>query len=181
MPLLKERIYTIEDIYALPEGERAELINGQMYMIAPPNRIHQKIATRIASVIDQFIFNKQGHCEVYSAPFAVFLNSDDKTYVEPDVSIICNKNLLTDKGCNGAPDWIIEIVSPGSRHMDYGTKNALYSDSGVREYWIVDPEKERVTVYAYEDDAAPSIFFFDQNIPVGIFDTFSICIDELLK
>lgn len=68
--------------------------------------------------------------------------SDDKTYVEPDISIVCDKNKITDKGINGAPDFIIEIVSPSSRRMDYNTKNALYADAGVREYWIVDPEKE---------------------------------------
>ena len=75
------------------------------------------------------------------APFAVFLNADDKNYVEPDISVICDKSKLTDKGCNGAPDWIIEIVSSGSRRMDYYTKLFKYRTAGVREYWIVDPDK----------------------------------------
>lgn len=153
MPI-PEKLYTIDDIYALPDGQRAELINGQMFMMAPPGRIHQKLLMELSATIRNYIRDSGGSCEVYPAPFAVFLNADDQTYVEPDISVICDKNRLTDKGCNGAPDFIIEIVSPGSRRMDYSTKNALYSDAGVREYWIVDPEKERTTIYRYEEDAA---------------------------
>src|SRR5699024_8795318 len=128
-----------------------------MFMMAPPGRIHQKLLMELSATIRNYIRDSGGSCEVYPAPFAVFLNADDQTYVEPDISVICDKNRLTDKGCNGAPDFIIEIVSPGSRRMDYSTKNALYSDAGVREYWIVDPEKERTTIYRYEEDAAPVI------------------------
>ena len=78
--------------------------------------------------------------------------------IQPDISVICDRNKLHDHGCFGAPDWIIEIVSPSSRRMDYSTKNTLYSEAGVQEYWIVDPEKERTTVYRYAEDAAPIIF-----------------------
>lgn len=120
-------------------------------------------------------------CEVYPALFAVFLNADEGTYVEPDVSVICDKNKLSDRGCEGSPDFIIEVVSPTSRKMDYSTKNALYSDSGVREYWIVDPIKERTTVYRYEEDAAPVIFSFNQAIQVGIYGDLSVTISELVK
>ena len=115
------------------------------------------------------------------APFAVFLNADDKNYVEPDISVICDRDKLTDKGCTGAPDWIIEIVSPGSRRMDYYTKLFKYRTAGVREYWIVDPAKERTTVYHFEEDAAPTIFSFDQDIPVGIFPGLKINIAVLLS
>ena len=146
MPI-PEKLYTIDDIYALPDGQRAELINGQMFLMAPPGRIHQKLLMELSATIRNYIRDSGGSCEVYPAPFAVFLNADDQTYVEPDISVICDKNRLTDKGCNGAPDFIIEIVSPGSRRMDYSTKNALYSDAGVREYWIVDPENKAVQVF----------------------------------
>ena len=181
MPLLKSDIYTTDYIYSLPEGQRAELIDGVIYDMAPPSRIHQKLSIELSTEIRNHIKNMQGSCEVYSAPFAVFLNEDDKTYVEPDISIICDKNRLTDKGCNGAPDFIIEIVSPSSRKMDYTTKNTAYSNAGVREYWIVDPEKERTTVYRYEEDAAPMIFTFDRAITVGIYSNLSITIADLLK
>ncbi|MBO5522308.1 MAG: Uma2 family endonuclease [Roseburia sp.] len=181
MPLQKSEIYTIDDIYALPEGKRAELIDGHIYDMAPPNRIHQKLVSQFTKILGHHIEKRNGSCEVYPAPFAVFLNKDDKTYVEPDISVICDKSKLDDRGCNGAPDFIIEIVSPSSRKMDYSTKNTLYSDSGVREYWIVDPEKERTTVYRYEEDAAPMIFSFQHDITVGIYGDLKINISELLK
>ena len=181
MPLPKDQTCTIEDIYALPDGQRAELIDGQLYMMAPPNRRHQELVIELSSAILQHIRRKNGSCKVYPAPFAVFLNADDKTYVEPDISVICNQNKLDDRGCKGAPDWIIEIVSPSSRRMDYSTKNTLYSEAGVREYWIADPEKERVTVYHYEEDVAPTIFLFTQPIPVGIFEGFQVTVTELLR
>ena len=181
MPLPKDQTYTIEDIYALPDGQRAELIDGQLYMMTPPNRRHQELVVELSSAILQHIRRKNGSCKVYPAPFAVFLNADDKTYVEPDISVICDQNKLDDRGCKGAPDWIIEIVSPSSRRMDYSTKNTLYSEAGVREYWIVDPEKERVTVYHYEEDDAPTIFLFTQPIPVGIFEGFQVTVADLLR
>lgn len=181
MPLPKEQLYTINDIYELPDGERAELINGRIYYMAPPSRIHQKLSYHLARIIGDYIISKGGSCEVYPAPFAVFLNADEKTYVEPDISVICDPRKLTDRGCEGAPDFIIEVVSPSSRKMDYSTKNALYSDAGVREYWIVDPAKERTTIYRYEEDAAPMIIAFDQTIQVGIYKNLSVTIAEFLR
>lgn len=180
MPLPQERTYTIEDIYALPNGQRAELIAGQIYLMAPPARIHQKLVSELTQIFGQYMKSKNRACEIYPAPFAVFLNADESTYVEPDLSIICDKNKLNDQGCKGAPDFIIEIVSPSSRKMDYATKNTLYSNAGVREYWIVDPQKERTTVYYYEEDAAPTIIPFHQKLSVGIYKDLEICILELL-
>lgn len=180
MSLPKTITYTLKDIYALPDGERAELIDGHIYSMALPNRIHQKILMELCFILNNYVKVQQGSCEVYPAPFAVFIGKDDKNYVEPDVSVICDKSKLTDKGCHGAPDFIIEIVSPSSRKMDYSTKNALYSDFGVREYWIVDPVKERTTVYRYEEDAAPMIVPFSVPITVGIYQDLVITIAELL-
>lgn len=92
MALQQEKIYTINDIYALPDGQRAELIDGQIYMIAPPNRIHQNLVMEMSGSIREYIRYNSGGCEVYPAPFAIFLNADDKNYVEPDISIICDKS-----------------------------------------------------------------------------------------
>lgn len=181
MSLPKEKFYTIDDIYTLPSGERAELIDGNLYMMAPLNRIHQKLVYQLSRIIGNYISEKNGSCEIYPAPFAVFLNADDTTYVEPDLSIICDKNKLTDRGCEGSPDLIIEIVSPSSRKMDYSLKNTLYSEAGVREYWIADPEKKRTTIYRYEEDAAPMIIPFNQIIRAGIYSDLEINISELLK
>ena len=115
----KEETYTIDDIYTLPEGERAELIDGKIYYMAPPNTNHQRLVNYLSTEINIYIRNKKGSCEVFPAPFAIFLNENDSNYVEPDISVICDPSKLDDKGCHGAPDWIIEIVSPNSKQMDY--------------------------------------------------------------
>lgn len=114
-----------------------------------------------------------GECYVFPAPFAVFLSENDKNYVEPDISVICDKNKITEKGCNGAPDWVIEIVSPGSKSMDYFTKLFQYRTAGVREYWIVDPMKQRVTVYFFKKESVEEYSFGD-DIPVGIYEGFYV-------
>ena len=178
MPLAQQKLYTTEDIYNLPDGERAELIDGQLYMMAPPNRQHQYLAGELFTIINNYIKSKNGTCEPYIAPFAVFLNQDDKNYVEPDISVICDKNKLTDKGCNGAPDWIIEIVSPGSEKMDYGTKLFKYRTAGVREYWIVDHRKNRIMVYKFDNDDVNEYTFSD-TVKVGIYEDLEIDFSSL--
>lgn len=180
MPLLNDH-YTSEDYWNLPEEERAELINGKFYDMAPPSRIHQKLVMELSATIREYIKKNHGSCEVYPAPFAVNLDADDKDWVEPDVSVICDSNMLTDRGCSGAPDLIFEIVSPASRKMDYSLKNMIYSQAGVREYWIVDPAKEKVVVYCYENDSDPCLYSFDVDIPVGIYPGLTIRIRELLN
>ena len=139
MALLKEESYTIEDIYALPDGERAELIDGHIYYMAPPSYKHQKLVMELSAIIRNYIKQHKGTCEVLPAPFAVYLDEINNTYVEPDISVICDPNKLDDKGCKGAPDWIIEIVSPASRKMDYLLKLFKYRSAGVREYVPGDP------------------------------------------
>lgn len=170
MPLLKEETYTIDDIYALPEGERAELIDGHMYMMAPPSRKHQKISMELSSIIREYIRSHKGKCEVYAAPFAVYLDEGSNTYVEPDISVICDSDKLDDRGCKGAPDWIIEIVSPASKKMDYLLKLLKYRSAGVKEYWIVDPEKNRVIVYNFTGDESVNDYTLQDSIKAGIYD-----------
>ena len=181
MTLPQERIYTTDDIYNLPDGERAELIDGQIYYMAPPTRRHQLIAGNLFTIINTYIKSRGGSCEPYIAPFAVFLNADDKNYVEPDISVICDKSKLTDKGCNGAPDWIIEIVSSGSRRMDYYTKLFKYRTAGVREYWIVDPQRKTVTVNYFENDLLNVPYTFDSVIKVNIYKDLYIDFSEIVK
>lgn len=103
MALAQKKTYTIDDIYALPDGIRAELIDGQLYDMAPPTTDHQRLVAKLSHRILNYIDHNGGNCEVFPAPFAVFLNEDDRNYVEPDISVICDKNKLSDKGCNGAP------------------------------------------------------------------------------
>lgn len=110
------------------------MIDGQIYYMAPSSTKHQRILSFLHLEIGNYIRSKSGECEVFPSPFAVFLFADDSKYLEPDISVICDRNKLNDRGCNGAPDWVIEIVSPSSRPMDYYTKLSLYRSAGVREY-----------------------------------------------
>lgn len=169
MPLLKEHFYTVEDIYNLPEGQRAELIDGQIYDMAPPKFRHQKILMELATIINSYIKSKGGSCEVIPAPFAVFLDNDDYTYVEPDISVVCDKSKLDEHGCNGAPDWVIEIVSQSSKKMDYFTKLFKYNTAGVREYWIVDPQKNRIMVYNFKEEETLE-YTFEDSVKAGIYE-----------
>lgn len=149
------------------------MIDGQIYYIAAPGTEHQRLSDYLHNKIYNYISSKNGQCEVYAAPFAVFLNKDDKNYVEPDLSVICDKSKITEKGCNGAPDWIIEIVSPSTRSMDYYKKLLKYRTAEVKEYWVVDSERQIVTVYNFEHDNMKE-YFFEDEIPVGIYEGFSI-------
>lgn len=178
--LAHEKLYTIDDIYALPNGERAELIDGQIYYMAPPSRKHQDIAGELFGMIRDYIRSKNGLCRPYVAPFAVFLNENDNNYVEPDVSVICDPRKLTDRGCIGAPDWIIEVVSPGSRRMDYFMKLFKYRSAGVREYWIVDPSRNRITVYDFESEDTGDYTFSD-SVKAGIYDDLYISFSDIAK
>lgn len=180
MSLPQEKIYTTKDIYALPDGQRAELIDGRMYMMAPPNTKHQQIVSELTITIGNYIRSKGGNCKVFPAPFAVFLTEDELNYVEPDISVICDKNRLTEKGCNGAPDWVIEIVSPSTSRMDYGIKLFKYRTAGVREYWIINPSTHTVNVYDFENDAATTQYTFDDEIPVCIYRDLCIRISDFL-
>ena len=105
MALAEEKIYTIDDIYLLPDGERAELIDGRIYYMAPPSTVHQRIVMKISTVIANYINANRDSCEVFQGPFAVFLGENDKNYVEPDISVICDSDKVNEKGCLGSPDW----------------------------------------------------------------------------
>lgn len=182
MPALPQTlVYTEEDYYALPENTRAELIDGALIVNqAAPSRLHQTILMELSGTIREYIKSKGGACRVYPSPFAVKLREDRNTIVEPDISVICDKSKLTDRGCTGAPDWIIEIVSPGNSSYDYITKLNLYADAQVREYWIVDPAKESVFVYYLEKtDFKAEAYTFQDRIKADIYEDLYIDFSEL--
>ncbi len=167
----KERQFDSSDYWNLPKGRRAELIDGVLYDMAPPGRVHQKLSSEISHAFHSYIDEHGGSCEVYYAPFAVNLDADDSVWVEPDVMVICDPAKLSDRGCEGAPDLVVEIVSPSSRRMDYITKLFRYERAGVREYWIVDPGRDCTAVYRFESDGPGiQIYPFDQPVPAGIYD-----------
>lgn len=180
MPLPNTKIYTTEDIFALPEGERAELIDGVIYDMTPPKRVHQKLINELSYALNSYIKSHTGSCEVYPAPFAVFLSKDNRNYVEPDISVICDKNKLSDRGCEGAPDFIIEIVSPSSQRMDYQIKLFKYRTAGVKEYWIINPSTQTTTVYGFEDDKISGQYSFEETIKAGFFKDLEIQMATLL-
>lgn len=179
MTLPKAESYTIDDIYALPEGCRAELIDGQMYNMAAPSFAHQKLVHLFDRVIGNYIDARGGMCEVLPAPFAVFLNADDKNYVEPDLYVICDHDKIDERGCNGAPDWIIEITSPSDPQRDYGIKLFKYRTAGVREYWIVNPQKKTITVFDFEKDQRSNQYNWDEDVSGCIFEDLTINLDKL--
>ena len=181
MPLPKSNTYTIDDIYALPEGQRAELIDGQIYDMAPPSPMHQELVMELSATLRDYIKKNGEPCKVYPAPFAVFLNEDDRNYVEPDISVICDSSKVDNRGYQGAPDFIIEIVSPSSQRMDYLTKLFKYRTAGVREYWIVNPLQRTVQVYSFEGTEDSTQYSFDDEITVTIYGDLKICVANLLK
>ena len=174
---------TADDYWNLPDGTRAELIGGKLYDMTPPSRKHQDIVGNLYAELRAHIRTSNGPCRVYPAPFAVNLRADDTTYVEPDVSVICDLGKLSERGCEGAPDLVVEVVSPSSQRRDYFTKYSLYAEAGVHEYWIVDPVCDKTATCRFGAEKGPlAIYPFDEPIPVGIWNNaISITIAGLLK
>ncbi len=144
--------YTIDDYYKLTGDKCAELINSQIYYMASPSMEHQILAQYCFYELESYIRSNNGDCRAFLAPFDVNLFNDESTIVEPDVFVVCDKNKLTQRRCNGAPDLIIEVVSPSTKSRDYFTKLNLYRLSGVREYWIIDPMAGSINVFYFEDE-----------------------------
>ena len=178
-PLVQEGYATIQDIYDLPEGQRAELIDGRLFMMSPPKRIHQNIVGELFWEIKKYIQEKELTCEAYVAPFGVWLFEDDSAFVEPDISVICDDSKLDDDGCKGAPDLVIEILSPSTKYHDCVRKPKLYADAGVREYWIVDPEKRWVRKYFFGSEYRDGQYSFDEDISMDIYNDFSINLSRM--
>ncbi len=180
----EKRIYAIEDIEKLPEGVHAELIDGEIYYMAAPTVFHQELSMAVSSAIYNYICSNKGKCRVFTAPFSVFLEGVENrhNYLEPDITVVCDAEKLDNgKGCSGAPDWIIEITSPSTASHDYLRKMRLYQMAGVKEYWIVSPEEKKVSVLLFAHTENPyKAYSFSEDIPVDIFQGFSINISSLL-
>lgn len=159
--------YTLDDYYALPDERRVELIDGYIYDMGAPSLIHQTILGQLHIQLAACAIEHRG-CRLFIAPADVRLDNDDHTMVQPDVFIVCSRNDGDIRRINGAPDFIIEILSHSSRFHDMFRKLNKYKSSGVREYWIVDYEKDRVTVYDFEHDELPFSYSFKDTVPVII-------------
>ena len=168
-----------EDIKQLCHGARLELINGKFYIIPKPNRMHQFLSMNISARIFNHIEKNKGKCHIYTAPLGVRLFADDETWVEPDILVICKrKEILSEQGCDGAPDLIVEIVSPSNSFHDYVTKLMKYQQAGVREYWIVDPMKETIGVYNFETETVEHYNFTDK-VKAEIYEDLEIDFSEI--
>lgn len=162
--------YTIEDYYKIPDDVRVELIDGVIYDMGAPSSLHQIITNRINIRIDAYVQKKKGKCIVVISPIDVQLDCDDRTMVQPDVLIICDRNKIKKRVVYGAPDLVVEVLSPSTRIKDISIKMKKYHNAGVREYWIVDPDKKRVYVYEFEKEELPAVYTFEDKVPVGIFE-----------
>lgn len=162
--------YTLEDYYAMPDERRVELIDGVIYDMSAPTTIHQQLCGEISFAIQSYIRKKNGDCIVFMAPTDVQLDCDDKTMLQPDVFVICQREKLLRRCLYGAPDLVIEILSPSTRKKDMNLKYTKYANAGVREYWIVDPDRQKVMVYDLEHEEFPVVYGFDNSILVRIFD-----------
>lgn len=178
MPLPNQgREYSYADYLTWPDDERWEIIDGTPYMQAAPSPEHQLIAGELYRQIANYLQGK--HCKAYLAPFCVRLpsmgekqNEEIKNVVEPDITIICDKSKIDEKGCNGAPDMIIEVMSPSSIKRDRLIKFNKYEKAGIKEYWIVEPEGKIVSVFLLESNSRycrPEIYTDEDKITVSTF------------
>ena len=166
----RESLATADDYWDLPEGRRAELIDGELLDMAPPSVTHQKIVGGIFRAFAGYIDERAGDCLALQSPVAVDLAADGSTWVEPDVLVVCDPSKVTERAIVGAPDFVAEVASPSSMRMDYYKKLDLYEQAGVREYWIVDPAHGRTTVYRFSREGIPIVYPFGVDVPVGIWD-----------
>lgn len=168
----KQGEYTIEDRNALPEDHPSELIDGVIYNMASPALRHQSISGVIYHQLWNYVDSHGGDCIPFIAPTDVRLDRDERTMVVPDVFVICQPDddrMDNDKYINGPPDLIIEVLSPSTRRKDMFTKLHKYEEAGVREYWIVDPNKEKIIVYIFGEESDVFLYGFDSEVPVGIY------------
>lgn len=161
---------SIDDYLALPNDVRVELIDGVFYDMAAPSYLHNQIAIQIWKALDDYIYKNNGKCSASIAPTDVQLDKDDKTMVQPDVLVTCDRDKITYARVVGAPDLIIEVLSESNWYHDVYRKKSKYESSGVREYWIVMPKQSKIIVYFFKKFSKPIEYTFNDIIPVNIWD-----------
>lgn len=180
-PVLQPQLekVTLEQYEMLPEEKRIEVFDGVVYDMASPSQVHQALSMQLSTLINTYILRRKGSCSVFTAPFDVKLSDQPLTMVQPDIMVICDRDKLDGKRCNGAPDFIIEIVSPGNPSDDYIRKLYYYKTYGVREYWIVDHKRKLVTVNYFEGNLYNVQYSFDAIIKINIYEDLFINFAEI--
>ena len=175
-------IYSYADYIVWKIKERVELLKGKILEMSAPSPIHQEISGNLQGAL--FVFLKNSRCKLYTAPFDVRFpqkgESQVYTVVQPDLCVVCDLEKIDSKGCVGAPDLVVEILSPGNSKKEMKSKFALYQEEGVREYWIVDPDRELVFVYVADNKKfKPTIPIADDYVYSTIFPDFKIHTSDL--
>lgn len=173
--------YTTEDLPLIPDDVRVELIDGYLFVMEAPTVRHQDVIGELYFSIRSYIKKKKGPCKVILSPVDVRLNKDNRTMVQPDLIVICDPKQNTGKNIYGAPDFVVEVLSPYTSRKDHILKLNKYWKAGVKEYWIIDPKKELVSVYQFIDkdiDYVLNTYTFKDKIPVGIYEDLYIDFSE---
>jgi len=189
MELDLTRQYTYADYLTWIDDKSRELINGFIKMMSAPLRIHAKVSIKIIGKLLSIIEKNKGYCEVYTAPFDVRFpkngeTADDKIYtvVQPDICVICDLSKLDERGCCGAPDMIVEILSPATAKKDMNDKFNLYEENGVKEYWVVYPRDKTINVFLLQENGKyhdGSLYEFEGKVPIHIFDNYTIDLKDI--
>lgn len=162
--------YTIEDCDNLPDDVRVELIDGVIYYMSAPTVAHQMIAGYIHAQLFNHIKSNKGNCTAMISPLSVELNKDNKTSVQPDVLIACDKSKVIKRCVYGAPDFVLEVLSPSTKSKDMVIKLNKYMAAGVKEYWMIDPNKKQVLVYNFDENRFAEVHTFEDTVPIAVLD-----------
>jgi len=180
----EERRFTYADYkeWELDEGERYEIIYGEAFAMSGPSTRHQAVSRQIVLLLGNYLQGKP--CQVFYAPYDVRLfyeeDESDDTVVQPDIMVICDKDKIGPEGCRGAPDLVIEILSPSNTALEMERKRKLYRQAGVREYWVVDAEDNSITAYCFKDGAiATNSYEASDALPVSVLPGLSISLGQV--
>lgn len=165
----RQGTYTIEDYLALPDEQRAELIDGIFYDMASPDLHHQYIVTELVSRLREYIRRQGGSCRAFAAPTDVKLDTDNRTMVQPDVFIICDRTKVTKRWLNGSPDFVAEVLSPATKNKDIFIKTLKYREAGTKELWLIDPMDKSILTYVFVPETKVKMYSFADIVPVMIY------------
>ena len=170
LALFRDDRVRVQQLLNMDEDRRVELIDGHLIVSEYPNLKHQIMVQSLGRIIDKYIDDNKGPCRMINVGVNVRLDRDDYTLVGPDIVVVCDGTKFDEMGITGAPDWVIEVTSPGTRSRDYKLKLHKYMNAGVREYWIIDLQKEKVITYTEGELLMATVYDFTDDVPVYIYD-----------